>query len=88
MRRPHPAIRGSRTLTAPVFAQALGPALARLHPRLQEQYGITSASRLAFRGRGVMETVYRGRWYTVPFLHIAANPPAIAHEEGRGTSPR
>jgi hypothetical protein len=69
-------------VSEPIFRRALGPAFERLHPRLREQYGITSGSRCAFVGRGVMEEVWHGRWYTLPFLHIAAKRSGMFPETG------
>jgi len=68
----------------PIFQMALGSDFKRLHPRLQAQYGITSADGRAFRGRGVMDEIWHGRFYTVPFLHIGARRASVFPETGRG----
>ncbi|TWT74462.1 hypothetical protein Pla123a_32850 [Posidoniimonas polymericola] len=62
----------------------MGSEFARLHSRIQEQYGITSVSQSAFIGRGVMEEVWHGRWYTVPFLFLGATRRILFPETGRG----
>jgi hypothetical protein len=66
-----------------VFQRLLGVDFDRLHPRLQEQYRITSADHMAFRSRGVMEEIQRGRFYTVPFLRLGSRRGVMFHECGR-----
>ena len=55
-----------------IVQRALGPDFDRLHPRIREQYDIASASNAAFVGNGIMESIWHGRWYIVPFLHIGS----------------
>lgn len=70
-------------MATPIFERALGGDFARLHPRLRAQYGTCSSGGAAFRGRGVMEEVWHGRPYTVPFLHIGAMRASVFPEVGR-----
>lgn len=53
-----------------IYQRALGADFDRLHPRIQERFGLTSASGRAAIGRGTMEEVWRGRFYTLPFLYV------------------
>ena len=53
-----------------IYQLALGSDFERLHPRIQQRFGFGSADRVASIGDGVMEEVWRGRPYTVPFLYI------------------
>lgn len=53
-----------------IYQLALGSDFERLHPRIQQRFGFGSADRVASIGEGVMEEVWRGRPYTVPFLYI------------------
>jgi hypothetical protein len=53
-----------------IYQLALGSDFERLHPRLQQRFGFGSADRVASIGEGVMEEVWRGRPYTVPFLYV------------------
>ena len=55
-----------------VFEQALGSDFQRLHPDLQRRFGISSEAGIACRGRGVMDRIWRGPAFTVPFLHVGA----------------
>lgn len=61
----------------------MSEAYARLHPRIQEQYSITSSSHAAFIGQGVMDEVWHGRWYVVPFLHFGATRRILFPEVGQ-----
>src|SRR5437879_2648781 len=51
-----------------------GPAhfsgFSRLHPQIQKRFGFSSADGIAAIGRGVMEHVWHGGFYTLPFLYV------------------
>jgi hypothetical protein len=66
-----------------IYQRALGPDFARLHPRLQARFGFTSADGVASIGRGVMEDVWKGRWFTEPFLRLGARRHIMFPETGR-----
>jgi Domain of unknown function (DUF4166) len=51
-----------------IYRRALGADFARLHPQIQRRFGFSSDDGVASIGRGVMEEVWRGRAFTVPFL--------------------
>ncbi|MCT9821020.1 DUF4166 domain-containing protein [Microbacterium sp. W1N] len=53
-----------------IFAQALGADFDRLHPQMQRRFGVGLDSGEACVGRGVMTSIRRGPWWTVPFLQI------------------
>lgn len=53
-----------------IYQRALGSDFQRLHPQVQRRFGFSSADRLASVGRGVMEEIWRGRLYTLPFLYV------------------
>jgi hypothetical protein len=55
-----------------IYQRALGAAFDRLHPRIQQRFALTSEGGRAAIGRGIMETVWRGRFYTLPFLYVGA----------------
>src|SRR5829696_7240973 len=55
-----------------IYRQALGEEFGRLHPRIQERFGVSSADELAQIGRGTMDEVWFGRPYTLPFLALGA----------------
>lgn len=53
-----------------IYQQVLGSDFDRLHPRIQERFALTSAQGRAAIGRGTMSEVWRGRFYTLPFLYV------------------
>jgi hypothetical protein len=53
-----------------IYQRAMGSDFQRLHPQVQRRFGFSSADRLASVGRGVMEEIWRGRLYTLPFLYV------------------
>jgi hypothetical protein len=55
-----------------IYQRALGADFDRLHPRIRQRFALTSAGGRAAIGRGTMDTVWRGRLYTLPFLYVGA----------------
>lgn len=53
-----------------IFETALGADFSRLHPMMQRRFGVGLASGEACVGRGVMASIRRGPWWTIPFLQI------------------
>lgn len=55
-----------------IYQKALGPEFARLHPQIQKRFGFSSRDNVAAIGTGIMERIWHGRFYTLPFLYIGA----------------
>lgn len=53
-----------------IYQRALGADFGRLHPHIQRRFGFSSTDAVAAIGRGVMEEVWHGRPYTLPFLYV------------------
>lgn len=53
-----------------IYRRVLGSDFDRLHPEIQRRFGFSSTDRVASIGRGVMDEIWRGRFYTLPFLYI------------------
>jgi hypothetical protein len=53
-----------------IYQRVLGPDFDRLHPEVQRRFGFSSMDAVASIGRGVMEEVWRGHFYTLPFLYL------------------
>ncbi len=53
-----------------IFESALGADFDRLHPMMRRRFGVGLDSGEACVGRGVMTSIRRGPWWTVPFLQI------------------
>lgn len=48
----------------------MGDEFARLHPMLQRRFGMGLAAGYGCVGTGVMTSIRRGPWWTLPFLHL------------------
>jgi hypothetical protein len=65
-----------------IYEHALGEDFQRLHPRMQERFGLTSESDHAQIGRGVMETLWHGPFWTCPFLFLGSRRRIMFPEFG------
>lgn len=66
-----------------IYERALGSDFSRLHPMVQERFGFSSADGIASIGRGVMEEVWRGPLWTLPFLYVGSWRRIMFPERGR-----
>jgi len=66
-----------------IYQRVLGSDFHRLHPQIQRRFGYCSEDRCASIGRGVMDEVWRGRFYTLPFLYIGTWRRIMFPERGR-----
>ena len=66
-----------------IYEQALGGDFKRLHPMIQRRFSLSSESGVAAIGRGVMEEVWHGAIYTLPFLYVGAWRSIMFPEQGR-----
>ncbi|MCK2241250.1 MULTISPECIES: DUF4166 domain-containing protein [unclassified Crossiella] len=71
------------TRTDSIFRTALGADFDRLHPELQRRFGFSSADGVACVGEGVMEEIWRGSVFAVPFLRLGAARNILFPETGR-----
>jgi len=65
-----------------IYREVLGPEFDRLHPQIQKRFGFSSADCLAAIGRGVMDELWHGRFYTLPFLYIGSGRRIMFPERG------
>lgn len=66
-----------------IYERALGSDFKRLHPRIQERFGLHSGSGKASVGTGVMETLWHGAAYTLPFLYVGTWRAIMFPEQGK-----
>jgi len=66
-----------------IYRKALGSDFDRLHPKIQERFGFSSRDGIACIGKGVMEEVWHGRLYTLPFLYVGAWRRIMFPERGK-----
>jgi hypothetical protein len=69
-----------------IYQQALGPEFDRLHPKLQWRFGFSSANRVCHIGTGVMDEVWRGRAFTLPFLLLGSTRRVLFPSRGQMVS--
>ena len=65
-----------------IYEQALGDKFQLLHPRIQERFGFSSKDQRGSIGTGVMEKVWRGKFFTLPFLYVGSWRSIMFPEEG------
>jgi Domain of unknown function (DUF4166) len=53
-----------------IYQLAMGSDFSRLHPQIQKRFGFSSENQIAAVGRGVMDKVWHGPIYTLPFLYV------------------
>ncbi len=66
-----------------IFAEAMGADFDRLHPMLQRRFGMRLESGYACVGTGVMTSIRRGPWWTLPFLHLGKVRNILIPDVGR-----
>ncbi len=55
-----------------IYQEILGPEFDRLHSQIQKRFGFSSEDGIASIGTGVMDELWHGRFYTLPFLYLGA----------------
>lgn len=53
-----------------IYRRVLGSDFAKLHPETQRRFSLCSTGENASIGRGVMSSIWRGAFYTLPFLYV------------------
>lgn len=66
-----------------IYERALGADFSRLHPQVQRRFGFSSADGVASIGTGVMDRVWHGPAYTLPFLYLGTWRRIMFPERGR-----
>lgn len=66
-----------------IFAEAMGADFDRLHPMLQRRFGMGLEAGYACVGTGVMTSIRRGPWWTLPFLYLGAVRNILVPDVGR-----
>jgi len=66
-----------------IYQRALGSEFAKLHPQIQRRFSLTANGGVASIGRGRMERLWHGRFYTLPFLYIGTWRSIMFPEHGR-----
>jgi len=69
-----------------IYERVLGSDFRRLHPEIQRRFGFSSADKVAGIGTGVMEQIWHGPIYMLPFLYIGSWRSIMFPESGRNIS--
>src|SRR5207244_13583034 len=81
--QPLPEKKAGRNLMSSIYQKVLGSDFKRLHPKIQERFGFSSGDGVACIGRGVMDEIWHGRFYTLPFLYIGSWRRIMFPERGQ-----
>ena len=66
-----------------IYREVLGSEFERLHPQIQKRFGFSSADEVASIGTGVMDELWHGRFYTLPFLYLGTWRRIMFPERGK-----
>jgi hypothetical protein len=66
-----------------IYQQALGADFERLHPKLRWRFGFSSDDGVCQIGTGTMEEVWRGPWWTLPFLLLGSTRRVLFPTRGK-----
>jgi hypothetical protein len=66
-----------------IYQRALGSDFARLHPQIQHRFGFSSRDGVASIGTGVMDEIWHGPPWTLPFLCLGSWRRILFPEQGR-----
>jgi hypothetical protein len=66
-----------------IFREALGDEFEKLHPKMQWRFGFSSDDGTAQVGHGVMDEVWRGPFWTLPFLLLGSTRRVLFPSRGR-----
>jgi len=65
-----------------IYERAMGSDFKRLHPNIQRRFGFSSSNNVASIGTGVMEEIWHGPPYTLPFLYLGSWRSIMFPESG------
>lgn len=66
-----------------IYHDVLGDDFDRLQPKMQWRFGSSSADETCQIGTGVMDEVWRGPWWTLPFLLLGSTRRVLFPSRGR-----
>ena len=66
-----------------IYKRVLGSDFERLHPEVQRRFGFSSADKMAAIGTGLMQEIWHGPAYTLPFLYVGSWRSIMFPESGR-----
>jgi len=65
-----------------IYQRALGADFEKLHPKIRQRFSLTSETGKAAIGTGVMQRLWHGAAYTLPFLYVGTWRSIMFPEQG------
>lgn len=65
-----------------IYREALGTDFERLHAKMQWRFGFSSRDESCQLGTGVMDEIWRGPWWTLPFLLLGSTRRVLFPSRG------
>jgi hypothetical protein len=65
-----------------IYRRVLGDDFDRLHPKMQWRFGFSSLDQTCQIGTGVMDEVWHGPWWTLPFLLLGSTRRVLFPSRG------
>lgn len=65
-----------------IYKKYLGSDFAKLHPKMQERFGLSCENGLSMKGTGKMDRIWNAGLHTKPFLHIGTARNIMFPETG------
>jgi hypothetical protein len=66
-----------------IYEIAMGSDFKKLHPKIQERFGFCTNDGKAATGRGIMQEIWHGPPYTLPFLYVGTWRRIMFPERGK-----
>jgi hypothetical protein len=66
-----------------IYQRAMGAEFGRLHPEIRKRFGFASGDGIASIGSGTMEEIWRGPFWTLPFLYVGSTRSILFPEQGK-----
>jgi len=66
-----------------IYQRVMGDKFNHLHPRIQERFGFSSKDQCGSVGAGTMDKIWRGKFFTLPFLYLGSWRRIMFPEQGR-----
>ena len=66
-----------------IYKKALGSQFELLHPKIQERFGFGCSDNVGSVGTGVMDEIWHGPFYTLPFLYVGTWRRIMFPERGK-----
>src|SRR5581483_11125993 len=70
------------SMSESIYQKVLGSDFNRLHPQIQKRFGFSSVDGIASIGTGIMDRLWHGAPYVLPFLYVGTWRRIMFPEQG------